>query len=212
MNRPYLIRDAKAIRLLASPLRQAMLDWIVTRGPATIAQLAPLVGRPADRLYYHVRALEKAGLLVQTPDSAAQGEAVYDVPGRPMFLDYGGKPGKQRRAVGRVVHALMRTAQRDFQRAATDASLTVAGPARELWSGRIEGSLSRAEIRKVNEHIEAVIRIFRRSTSRSSSARAHQFTWSLSPSSSGLTRPASPASGSGASRAAPARARRSPPG
>ena len=194
MTRPYYIRDAKAIRLLASPLRQAMIDWIVPGGPATVAQLSERLNRPADRLYYHIRLLVRAGLLVEHGATGDRVEALYDVPGRPMVLDYGNNGGTQRRAVGRVVDALMRSAQRDFRRSLSDASLQVAGPRRELWSGRAEGLLSPADLAEVNKHLTAAVMVLHRAKKAAvlrpaarrfaSSTKRYQLTWSLSPSSS----------------------------
>jgi hypothetical protein len=65
----YVIRDARAVRLLASPLRQAMLDHIAAEGAATVAALSERLKRPADRLYYHVRLRQRAGRLIgRTPN------------------------------------------------------------------------------------------------------------------------------------------------
>jgi hypothetical protein len=190
VKRPYYIRDAAAIRLLSSPLRQAMIDWIESSGPVTVAQLAARLGRPADRLYYHVRLMVRAGLLEEHRAGDDRVEATYEVPGCPMVLDYGDS-ARQRRAVNGVVHALMRSAQRDFRRASADASLRVHGPRRELWSGRIEGLLRPAEIAAVNAHLLAAVEVIRSASRRAGpnararsakAARAFQLTWSLSPS------------------------------
>jgi len=182
MSRAYYIKDAARIRLLASPLRQAILDWIVSSGPATVAQLAERLSRPADRLYYHVRLLVRAGLLVEQQARGDRIEAVYDVPGRPMLLDYGdARDG--RRAVTRVVDALMRNAQRDFRRAADDTTLRVKGARRELWSGRSEGLLGPDEIAAVNAHLTAAAEIMRNAVGSKTrkGRKAYQLTFSLSP-------------------------------
>src|SRR5687768_3557845 len=93
--KPYLIRDARAIKLLASPLRQAMLDTIVSHGAASVAELSRQLRRPADRLYYHVKLMQRAGLLLSSGHGDA-GEERFDVPGRPMMLEYDGSTTTKR--------------------------------------------------------------------------------------------------------------------
>jgi hypothetical protein len=180
VSRTYYIKDVKAIRVLASPFRQLLIDSIVSRGPMTVAQLATLVNRQPDRLYYHVRLLLRVGLLLERQADGDRGESEYDVPGRPMVLDYGTKSGTQRKAVGRVVAALMRTAQRDFRNAAAEGAVRVDGPRRELWSGRAEGALSPADLEKVNQHLLAAIAIIQKPRA-ASAAKSYQLTWSLTP-------------------------------
>ena len=191
MSRGYWITDAKAIRLLGSPLRQTMIDRIVSGGPTSVAQLAGSLNRPADRLYYHIKLLVRAGLLVERAANGGRAEAEYDVPGRPMLLDYGSTAGKQRRAVARVVDALMRSAQRDFRRSVSEKSLRVEGPRRELWSGRAEGLLSPADLAALNKHLHAAVMVLlrakharasRQASQGSAPRKRYQLTWSLSPS------------------------------
>src|SRR5260221_8747620 len=47
---------------LASPVRQEVLDVLARVGTASLGEIAAALGRPADGLYYHVRALQKVGL------------------------------------------------------------------------------------------------------------------------------------------------------
>lgn len=56
-----MIRDTAALRALADPLRQRLLGAMET--PRTVKELSSDLGRPADRLYYHLNLLEKHGLI-----------------------------------------------------------------------------------------------------------------------------------------------------
>ena len=49
-------------RALADPLRIRLLEWLAEE-PQSARQLAGCAGMPADRLYYHLGQLEKAGLI-----------------------------------------------------------------------------------------------------------------------------------------------------
>jgi DNA-binding transcriptional ArsR family regulator len=185
--RPYVITDLKAIRLLGSPLRQAMIDAIVARGPATVAELAEQFGKPPDRLYYHVRLLEGAGLLAVLAEQGAaasngRSEATYDVPGRPMLLKYDRKASAARAAVRRVVTAVLRSAKRDFAASLEQEDVRVDGPRRELWSGRTEAHLTGAEVEELNEALKRVQAIMGRArTPGAQGAKPYQFTWAFSP-------------------------------
>jgi DNA-binding transcriptional ArsR family regulator len=49
-------------KALADPLRIQLLEWLF-EAPRSARQLADCAGLPADRLYYHLGQLEKAGLI-----------------------------------------------------------------------------------------------------------------------------------------------------
>ena len=183
-ERPYRIRSIAVIRLLASPFRQALLDEVTATGAATVAHLSRRLHRPADRLYYHVRLLERAGLLVAVTAGARHGRegARYDVPGRPLLLQYDPASGANRRAVGRVVDAMVRSARHDFRRAMRSRRIRVDGPRRELWAGRVEGILSVRDLEALNAHLAAVLELMQHSRrSRWRGGHPFQFTWVLSP-------------------------------
>lgn len=52
-------------KALADPLRLRLLEWLMER-PRSARELADCAGLPADRLYYHLSQLERAGLIEVT--------------------------------------------------------------------------------------------------------------------------------------------------
>jgi DNA-binding transcriptional ArsR family regulator len=58
-----LKRSVADLRALAHPLRLRMME-LFAESPKTTKQVAELLGQPPTRLYHHVAALERAGLLV----------------------------------------------------------------------------------------------------------------------------------------------------
>ena len=60
---PVLRRNVADLRALAHPLRLRMME-LFAESPRTTKQVAELLGQPPTRLYHHVAALERAGLLV----------------------------------------------------------------------------------------------------------------------------------------------------
>lgn len=59
---PQLRRNVADLRALAHPLRLRMME-LFAESPKTTKQVAELLGEPPTRLYHHVAALERAGLL-----------------------------------------------------------------------------------------------------------------------------------------------------
>lgn len=62
---PPLVRNVADLRALAHPLRLRMME-LFAESPRTTKQVAELLDQPPTRLYHHVAALERAGLLVLT--------------------------------------------------------------------------------------------------------------------------------------------------
>src|SRR5438874_8446382 len=60
---PPLNPGIAEMRALAHPLRLRLLELFAEQ-PRTTKQVAELLGQPPTRLYHHVAALERAGLLV----------------------------------------------------------------------------------------------------------------------------------------------------
>ena len=142
------------IRALASPARQEVLDTLQALGRASVPEIAAQLGRPADALYYHVRALAKAGLLreVERRQRGRHVEAVYATPEpeKRLKLDYRAGGAASARAVRGVVASMLRAAGRDFDAAIARRDVAVDGPRRELWAARGKGWLSPRELERVN--------------------------------------------------------------
>src|SRR6185436_8410497 len=60
---PMLAPDIADLRALAHPLRLRMME-LFAESPKTTKQVAGILGQPPTRLYHHLAALERAGLLV----------------------------------------------------------------------------------------------------------------------------------------------------
>lgn len=146
------IRSTRQVRALGSPARQEVLDAVESAGPCTVASVAASLGRPADGLYFHVRALEKAGLLRRT-GTAGEGReraALYDVPHRPLRMDYAGPPAARAKRLGPVLDCLLRLARRDTARALASDDAVVEGPARDLWVARSRGMVTPEDLERIN--------------------------------------------------------------
>src|SRR5687768_15775277 len=123
--------EPRQIRALVSPARQDILDAVTAIGPCSVSELASALGRPADGLYYHIKALMRARLL-----TGVEGEAKglqLDVVNRGFHLKY--QPGSvaNRTAVLRAVGAMVRSSERTFRHAYRPGTAVVSGARRNLW-------------------------------------------------------------------------------
>jgi hypothetical protein len=176
-----VIDQPAAIRLLASPLRQAMMDAVASEGPLSVADLSRRLRRPADRLYYHVKRLVAAELLLPLGGDASRSEARFDVPGRPMYIRYQPGSSSNRRAVVRMADGMLRAARRDFA-LGFRAGVEGEGPGRRLWVSRVEGHLTHGQLVRLNELLAAALELVLAGRNVGDpTVRGHQLTWVSSP-------------------------------
>jgi len=149
------IADPAQIRLLSSPVRQELVDTLAALGgEASVAALAGQVGRPADGLYYHLRALVRGGLLVEVEQD---GERVYRFAGAgdsPLRLAYRLGADGNSAEIAVFARSLLQIASRDFEAALKRSDSVVEGPDRELWASRNKGWLAPEDIVEVNTLLE----------------------------------------------------------
>ncbi|HEX7078289.1 MAG TPA: helix-turn-helix domain-containing protein [Candidatus Eisenbacteria bacterium] len=152
------ISNPAQLRALASPARQELVDLLARTGPATAAALGRLIGRPADGLYYHLRALERAGLVRSgiARTRAGRGERVFRAAHREPALRHDPGPGGNSPAVASIVAAMLRLGIRDFRKACASPDVRTRGPRRELWALRVAGRLSPSELADANRRMRSL--------------------------------------------------------
>jgi DNA-binding transcriptional ArsR family regulator len=154
-SRRYEVLRLEQLAALASPTRQEIVDVLERLGEASAAGIASALGREADGLYYHLRALERVGLIVPAATRVRGGreEAWFRTVSPELALRYGPPRGPQARAVRAIVASMLRLGIRDFGRAHAGGGAVVEGPRRELWALRATGRLSPAAVGRVNRGI-----------------------------------------------------------
>jgi hypothetical protein len=180
----FRIADPRQLRAISSSIRRDILDTVAALGAMPVAELARRLDRPADRLYYHTRLLERVGLLRRTPGVGDSGrsEDVFDVPARPIYIVYETASARHRAAMRSMVGALLRQARNEFTAAYVPGVAIVEGADRDLWAGRVTGVLDRGSRRRVVELLEELVRIFQSASRESADGRPlHQLTFVLSP-------------------------------
>lgn len=188
-TRRGMIRDVEQIRALRSPVRQAILDTAQALGTCSAADLARELGRPADGLYYHLRALTSVGLLVEAGSrgDGRRQEGLYATasPREGLWLVYDPADLRNAGAVTAAVGGMLRLTDRSFA-AAFRPDATVTGPRRNLWAARVEGWLSPTDLEEVNALLQRLRVAFARP--RAEGRELHALTFALVPMAPGSAR------------------------
>lgn len=159
-SRPYNIAKPAATRALASATRQEIVDALASAGPCTVARLADLLGRRPDALYFHLRALERVGLVRERAEPAdSGGGVVYELPASSVRLDYKAAP---RSDLARVVRSALKLSLREFERECALGRSIGPDGCRELWGGRVMGWVDESDLASINSLIESLHAILRR--------------------------------------------------
>jgi DNA-binding transcriptional ArsR family regulator len=81
MTKTRRLRTCRELRTLASPERLEIIQALHGRPPMSVRQLGETLGRLPVSLYYHVRALEKIGLVGRagTQPAGKRHEALYEL-------------------------------------------------------------------------------------------------------------------------------------
>ncbi len=160
--RRFVISRLDQMSAIRSPARQEILDVLARMGAASLAEVAAVLGRPADALYYHVRVLERVGLIVPagTRAGARRSERLIRAAAGEFALRYASPTPSQARAVAGIVASMLRLGARDFRRALANAGNRVEGAARDLWALRTTGWLTEEQVAGVNGGMQALSRRF----------------------------------------------------
>lgn len=70
MLETFRVQDPAALRAIAHPTRQRILTELAVLGHARAADLAQVIGEPANSVSFHLRVLARAGMIVEAPEQA----------------------------------------------------------------------------------------------------------------------------------------------
>lgn len=161
---PHVIDEAAQIALLAAPARLEIIDALEAAAvPLSVAELAQALGRAADGLYYHLRPLVEAGLVIEHPGAGMLRYRTAAQPGARLRVRYHPGDTDNARAVAGAVGSLLRVAERDFRRALADPASAVEGPRRELWAARATGWVSTTDLAEINRLLARLGELLHRS-------------------------------------------------
>lgn len=156
----HVIRNKKELAALVSGARQEIVDVLSQMADPSVAELAVALGRPADAIYYHLRILQRAGLVVcaGSRNHGQRQEQLFRAISPDLRLEYRtGKRGNAREITA-IVRSMLRLGARDFDHAFHRGNAKVSGPGRELWALRTTGWLTPDEVVKINRSISFLAR------------------------------------------------------
>jgi predicted transcriptional regulator len=160
-----LLRSDEQRRAIASPLRLELIGVFVEREPLSVAQIAQRMGRPATAIHYHVRLMEKAGLLRRAGEqrSGSRTEALYRPVAEVFELDQSGdaKSGDPAAAI-KTLSIAFRMAVGDMKAALEDSSARYSGPQRNFLGARAHCRLSKTELAELNRHLRHIEKMLSR--------------------------------------------------
>ncbi|MGD9961608.1 helix-turn-helix domain-containing protein [Nocardioides sp.] len=70
---PPHVHDPRVLRAIAHPVRNRILEELSAGGPQRAADMAAVLGVPANQASFHLRQLAKYGLVVEAPEAARDG-------------------------------------------------------------------------------------------------------------------------------------------
>jgi predicted transcriptional regulator len=173
-----VFKTPREIRTVMHPLRMEIIERLEVEGPDSIAGLAAKLERPANALTYHVRLLERAGVLVRQGSRRAKRrpEAVYEL--TPARIAIGADPRSPSalRAAASSVTAICRMADREIRHALKSGLLGTGQPVGRRYQAR----LSEPDLKRVHRKLAEIGRILERARDRKQ-GRPHAFTSFLVP-------------------------------
>ncbi|MCP5020883.1 MAG: helix-turn-helix transcriptional regulator [bacterium] len=180
----HLSLGPEAIVELFNPARLEIFESLQVTGPASAAELARRLGRRVDTLYYHLKKLQRIGVVAVSREEGGQGPGRIGVLYRlvamsvTMKLDLTSPTAREAWAKGSS--AVLRLADRDVRAALESPDARPEGPRRNLIVRRYRARLTPAELKKANSHIQELQELF---TSRSGSSKGkfHVITTVLTP-------------------------------
>lgn len=158
--RPATLRTLAQVKALAAPLRVRILRAVAEQ-PLTAKQIAEQLGEPPTRLYHHVAALARAGLveLVETRPKRGAQERYYRAVARAFAVDHAllsmtppGSPAAQ--ALQAVFAGALEAAAAEVRASVAAGLLTRGNRARRAL-------LAHTQVRGSPDEIQAVLRRLR---------------------------------------------------
>ena len=91
--KPVKITDPRAIRALAHPARMAVIEELYQGHELTATECAEIAGLSPSAMSYHLRSLEKAGIVVRADSTGDGRERPWRAAGQYLQVDAGQGPG-----------------------------------------------------------------------------------------------------------------------
>lgn len=155
----YWMDRPKQIDVLASSMRNDLLDRLVALGPTSVRELASALNLRPTALYHHLKLLEDAGLItaVRTDQARGRPAQLYQAVGKQVrFAHAFYTKRSNRESVMRVTAAVARQAVKDYRASLDSGSANLDGAARDSWMYRLVSAPSPARRAEINAHFDKI--------------------------------------------------------
>ncbi len=151
------IRTEEQRRAIGSPLRMELISLFTERRPLSVAQMAERMGRPATAMHYHVRVLEKAGLLRRAgQDRSGRRPETLFVPAADLFMLEHDKGEMDPEAAIKTLSMAFRLAVTDMKYALDNPSTRSEGGQRNFFGMRLHCRMSKKQLAELNRQLRDI--------------------------------------------------------
>jgi len=186
----YLIKDFETLKVIADPIRNQILDVLLSK-PQNVKEVAEKLGLAPSKLYYHFNMLEKFGFLqvVETRQVSNLIEKYYQATASylsidPNLLTFNTDEGKE--SIQSVMAAAIDTTKEDLLRSLQARSLQLeqgaAEQPRSITISRNLSNLSDEQFENFHQRLEALIEEFSEADSKDANDQTFALTIALYPS------------------------------
>ena len=160
--RKFLIDQPSQVTALAAPLRWRIVDALAVGGPSSVSEVAQRLACRPEGLYYHIRALLKAGLVVLAEKRRAgrRWEAVYRLAAPRLMIDRRQESKAFKEALARSCAAALRAAARDYRAALEHPDVDRKDAARGLILRRHAARLSARDLERLHVYLAKIAELF----------------------------------------------------
>jgi DNA-binding transcriptional ArsR family regulator len=153
-----LIDRADQLDALVSPVRNQIHLHMEILGECTIGQLAESMRREPESLYYHIRRLERVGIVVETEKkwTGGRSEAVYALAGKRIMVDQKQTSPRFLKSMARGIRTLLRYSERCLERSLTNPNTRRGGTGRNFRIEQQVVRLNPADMKEVQLRLDAL--------------------------------------------------------
>lgn len=152
-KRELVLKTAGQVRALRTPLRQEMVHAMGRLGSCSVKELASELRRAPAALYYHVHALEEAGIVRKSGQRSAgtQTEGVYELSAERVVLDRKARSRGYTSALADIHRTTLRAAERELVRSLEHSARLKESPADSMAVLRLSARLGPSDQARVRE-------------------------------------------------------------
>jgi predicted ArsR family transcriptional regulator len=173
-----MVTNRGQIKVLASPVRLAIVDRLIAQGPLSVRALASSLGRTPTSVYQHLAMLQKLGLVRAAERRVGRGRpaAVYQTTAplirlAPTFAN--------RSAMTKVAKAIAAQSTRDYAKGFGSARAQRDGIERNHWFFRLYTAPSSKKLARMNKLLDELVKLIR--TPDPNPERLISVAWFMSP-------------------------------